>query len=52
MTEEFIDEIKKNYEFILGDYKVGRYAWILENIQELDIKIPAKGKLNIWTYKE
>lgn len=54
MTEEFIEKIKSenNYEYILGEYEVGRYAWILKNIQALDKKIPAKGKLNIWTYHE
>lgn len=52
MTKEFINKIKNenNNEYILGQYKVGRYAWILKNVQKLDKKIPAKGKLNIWTY--
>lgn len=54
MTEEFIDKIKNenNYEYALGEYAVGRYAWVLEGVQELDKKICAKGKLNIWTYSE
>ena len=43
---------ENNYEYILGEYKVGRYAWILQNVQEIDQKIQAKGKLNIWTYPE
>lgn len=34
MTQEFISKIKNenNYEYLLGNYKVGRYAWILDNI--------------------
>lgn len=52
MTKDFIDKVKNenNYEYILGEYAVGRYAWILQNVQEIDQKIQAKGKLNIWTY--
>ncbi len=54
MTKEFIDKVKNenNYEYILGEYEVGRYAWVLENVQELEKKVFAKGKLNIWTYSE
>ena len=54
MTNDFIEKVKSqnNYEYILGEYEEGRYAWILQNIQELDTKIHAKGKLNIWTYYE
>lgn len=54
MTEEYIEDMKKNHyqEFICGDYKVGRYAWILDNIEVLDNPIPAKGKLNIWNFFE
>ena len=54
MTKAFIDKVKSenNYEYILGEYAVGRYAWILQNVQKLNQKIHAKGKLNIWTYPE
>ena len=49
MTEEFIEEIKKNnIEYICGFYEKGRYAWILDNIKVLDKPIPAKGHLGIW----
>ena len=52
MTAEFIKYLKTNYpeEYKLGIYEVGRYAWILQNIQQLNIKITAKGKLNICIY--
>jgi len=51
MTAEFIEEVKKNpNEHISGFYSVGRYAWILEDIEVLKTPIPAKGELGIWQY--
>lgn len=52
MTEEFIKDIEKNnyQEYICGIYEVGRYAWILEDIEPLAFPIPAKGQLGIWNY--
>ncbi len=52
MTKEYIEDIKKNHyqEYICGDYKEGRYAWILEDIVSLKEPIKAKGQLNIWNY--
>lgn len=54
MSEEFIEEIKNNspQEYICGHYKVGRYAWILEDITPLKEPIKAKGQLSIWNYKK
>lgn len=51
MTEEFIDNIKNNNhtEYICGDYQIGRYAWILDDIEVIEL-IEAKGKLGIWNY--
>ncbi len=52
MDEAFIKQIKQNkQEYLCGEYKIGRYAWILEDIQEIT-PIPAQGKLNIWNYEE
>lgn len=50
MDEEFIENVKKNNpdEYICGDYSVGRYAWILSDVEVLKKRIPAKGKLGIW----
>lgn len=44
MTEEFIEEEKKKNinNFIAGNYKVGRYAWALDNIEPI-IPIKVKG---------
>lgn len=54
ITEEYAEYIKTNdyQQYICGDYTVGRYAWILKNIEPLDRVIPAKGKLYIWKYEE
>jgi hypothetical protein len=53
MTDEFIDEIKKNNnEYVTGIYAKGRYAWILKNIEILDNPIKAKGHLGIWNYED
>ena len=52
MTKEYIENIKKNnyQEYICGEYKEGRYAWVLENITPLKTPIKAKGQLNIWQF--
>ena len=54
MTKEYVENMKKNnyQEYLCGEYKVGRYAWILEDIQPLDNPIKAKGHLSIWNYDE
>lgn len=54
MTEEYINKIKENdyQEYVCGDYSVGRYAWILENVEVLDKPIPVKGHLGVWNYEE
>lgn len=51
MTEKYIEDVKKNnyINYICGEYKVGRFAWILEDIEIID-KFPAKGRLGIWHY--
>lgn len=54
MTEDFVKNMKSNnyQEYICGGYEVGRYAWILDNIEVLENPIEAKGSLGIWNYKE
>ena len=53
MTEEFIkqEKLKNPKNFIAGRYEVGRYAWILEDIEPIN-PIEAKGQLGIWNYKK
>ncbi len=53
IDKTFQKKISKNRkEYKLGDYKEGRYAWILEDIEKLSEPIKAKGKLNIWEYSK
>lgn len=51
MTEEFIRSLKENnnIEFVCGHYEVGRYAWVIKDIELIE-PIPAKGQLGIWNY--
>lgn len=53
MTEGYIERIKKQEpeQYVCGRYEVGRYAWILKNIEPLTNPIIAKGQLGIWNYK-
>ena len=52
MDEEFLNHIRKDkQEFLCGEYSLGRYAWILEDVEPLQEPIPAKGHLNIWNYE-
>ncbi len=37
MTKEFVEDMKLNHpdEYLCDEYAVGRYVWILENIEPL-----------------
>ncbi|WP_428117733.1 hypothetical protein [Candidatus Poriferisodalis sp.] len=35
----------------LGDYSVGRWVWLLEDIEPLDEPVPARGKPRIWDWE-
>ncbi len=52
MTKEYVENMKLNnyQEYICGEYKEGRYAWVLEDIKVLDKKVKVKGHLGIWNY--
>lgn len=48
MDEKFIQKIKNNpQEYLCGEYSLGRYAWILDDIEIIQ-PIAAKGKLGLW----
>ena len=51
MSEDFINESKKkDYKnFIAGHYEIGRYAWVLDDIEPIK-PIKVKGQLGIWNY--
>lgn len=53
MNEEYVKNMKKNHnEYISGDYSIGRYAWILKDVEILKNPVEVKGQLGIWTYKD
>lgn len=54
MTKEYVEEIKNNnyQEYICGEYAEGRFAWILEDIEPLRVRIATKGHLGVWNYEE
>lgn len=53
MDETYVTNMKDNkIEYLCGGYAVGRYAWVLQEIEKLEVPIPVKGHLGIWEYKE
>ena len=49
MTQEFIDSMDKNgTEYLSGFYEVGRYAWILKNVEVIDSPQKVRGNRRIW----
>lgn len=51
MDDEYVKNMNKNkIEYMCGEYSIGRYAWILGDIEILETPIPAKGKLSIWNF--
>ena len=53
ITPGFVDGLRSAYpvEFVCGYYDIGRYAWILSNVEPLDEPIPIKGHLGIWNFE-
>lgn len=54
MTKDYVEDMKQNHyeEYLCGEYKEGRYAWVLENVEVLQEKISASGHLGIWNYPQ
>lgn len=48
-TESIIDKLSPQ-ERAMGDYRPGRFAWVLEKAVVFEEPIPAKGKLSIWDF--
>lgn len=45
-TEEFDPS---THDALLGDFSTGRFAWVLDDISELTIPVPARGQQGLWT---
>lgn len=52
MDEEYINKIKTTdyNNYLCGRYEIGRYGWVLENVEVLPEPITAKGQLGLWNY--
>lgn len=52
IDEKYAQETKNEDElnYICGDYSVGRYAWILEDVEYIE-PIKISGKLGLWCYE-
>lgn len=35
----------------LGDFTTGRYAWLLADVQRLEVPVPAKGRQGLWDWE-
>jgi hypothetical protein len=51
-TQAFVKIPPPEPELSFGDYKPGRYAWILTNLKPLEKPIPAKGALSLWEWDD
>lgn len=52
ITPELAAFLKKedSKEFIFGDYRLGRYAWILDNIEPFLEPVPLRGRPRLWDW--
>ena len=50
ITPEYISTLSPQ-ELALGDYTLGRYAWVMHGAKLLDESIPYRGQQRIWEYK-
>ena len=49
ITPEYISTLSRD-EIALGDYTIGRYAWVLEGVDKLPRPVPAKGRQGLWNW--
>lgn len=49
---ELGDEVDVSDQRPFGDFTPGRFAWLLGNVQPLDVPVPAKGKQGLWTWED
>lgn len=49
IDEAFLETLNPT-ELLLGDYTIGRYAWIFENVKHFKTPILAKGAQGFWDW--
>jgi len=49
IDEEFIETLSAE-ELLLGDYTLGRYAWMFENVKSFQSPIQARGGQGFWDW--
>ncbi|MFD3258546.1 ASCH domain-containing protein [Paenibacillus lentus] len=43
---------QERLEYIFGDYRDGRYAWEMTDVQRLEEPVPVKGMQGLWNWKD
>lgn len=53
IDKEYRDELRKMspMEYAFGDYRIGRYAWVMSNPVLFKKPIPASGKQGLWNWE-
>jgi hypothetical protein len=51
ITPEFVASLSEQ-EKAFGDYTIGRFAWILDDVKALDKLVPVKGAQRLWELDE
>lgn len=51
ITPEYISTLTSD-ELALGDYTIGRYAWVMTNVKKLDLTIPIRGRQGLWNWDD
>ncbi len=51
ITPEYISTLSSD-ELALGNYTVGRYAWVMTDTKKLDFPIPVKGRQGLWNWDD
>lgn len=42
---------REGLEYIFGDYRDGRYAWAIRDVQRLEEPVPVKGMQGLWNWE-
>lgn len=53
IDKKFRDQLKESNpaEYAFGDYRLGRYAWVMKDAVLFDKPIPASGKQGLWNWE-